>query len=265
MQGRLLPPETGHFQAFPRDGWRDEFALAAEAGLDSIEWIYDVHGEDVNPLATDEGVAEMRALEQRHGVQVVSVCADWFMAKRLQDDDSGAVERLHWLLERCAAAGIQRVVLPFVDDSRMQSERERGRIRDILNDALPSARRHDVELHLETDLPPDEFRAFLAELPEDVVRVNYDSGNSAALGYSVTDELAAYGPRIGSFHVKDRVRGGGTVPLGEGDADLHATFQGLRGIGYEGDVILQVARPEDGDEVAWARTNAGFVLDSWPR
>jgi L-ribulose-5-phosphate 3-epimerase len=265
MQGRLLPPEPGHFQAFPRDRWRDEFSLAAQAGLDSIEWIYDVHGEDVNPLATDDGVAAMHELAQRHGVQVVSVCADWFMVNRLLDEGPVAAERLNWLLGRCAAAGIDRVVLPFVDDSRMQTERERGGIRDILTDAVPPARQHGVELHLETDLPPDEFQAFLSELPNDVVKVNYDSGNSAALGYSVTDELAAYGPRIGSFHVKDRIRGGGTVPLGEGDADLRATFRGLRDVGYEGDVILQVARPPDGDEVAWARSNARFVLDSWPR
>jgi len=36
MQGRLVPPEAQRFQCFPRQRWRDEFALAAAAGLDAF-------------------------------------------------------------------------------------------------------------------------------------------------------------------------------------------------------------------------------------
>ena len=68
-----------------------------------------------------------------------------------------------------------------------------------------------------------------------------------------------YGSRIGSVHVKDRVRGGTTVPLGTGDADFPAFFSGLAQLGYGGDVILQVARGESGREVEWAQQNAAFV------
>src|SRR5262249_49779849 len=79
MQGRLSPPEGGRFQCFPRERWREEFAFAAAAGLDAIEWIYDLHGAGVNPLASDNGIAEMRSLSARHGIAVVSLCADYFM------------------------------------------------------------------------------------------------------------------------------------------------------------------------------------------
>ena len=61
MQGRLVPPEAGRFQSFPRDRWRDEFAFAAQAGLDAIEWIYDQYGEDVNPLTTSDGIGSDRS------------------------------------------------------------------------------------------------------------------------------------------------------------------------------------------------------------
>jgi len=53
MQGRLVPPEAQRFQSFPRERWREEFAVAAAAGLDTIEWIYDAYGEDLNPIGTD--------------------------------------------------------------------------------------------------------------------------------------------------------------------------------------------------------------------
>src|ERR1700722_20776741 len=81
MQGRLLPPEGGSIQGFPRDRWREEFALAGTARIDAIEWIYDEPGADVNPLATDTGLAEMRALSGQHGIAVVSLCADYFLER----------------------------------------------------------------------------------------------------------------------------------------------------------------------------------------
>jgi hexulose-6-phosphate isomerase len=79
MQGRLQPPQDGMFQCFPRNCWREEFPQAAAAGLDAIEWIYDWQGDDVNPLVTDSGIAEMQVLAGKHHIDVVSVCADYFM------------------------------------------------------------------------------------------------------------------------------------------------------------------------------------------
>src|SRR5215475_355114 len=79
MQGRLLPPKDGRIQCFPQDCWREEFPRAVAAGLDAIEWIYDLPGADVNPLGSDSGIEEMQALVRQHKVEVVSVCADYFI------------------------------------------------------------------------------------------------------------------------------------------------------------------------------------------
>jgi L-ribulose-5-phosphate 3-epimerase len=265
MQGRLVPPEDGRFQSFPRDAWRAEFPGAAAAGLDAIEWIDDGFGEDVNPLATDEGILEMRRLSAQHGVGVFSVCADYFMEQPFLRVDAETlartVARLRWLLQRCRLAGIERAVLPFVDHSSIETHEETARVVEILNEVLPDAAQNGVELHLETSLGPTAFAALLDRVPHASLKVNYDSGNSASLGYRPRDEFAAYGERIGSVHIKDRVRGGGTVPLGQGDADLTAVFDGLHEIGYDGDFVLQVARTVSGGEVAWARSNAAFVVE----
>ena len=32
MQGRVVPPDQGRFQSFPRSRWRDEFPRAAQGG-----------------------------------------------------------------------------------------------------------------------------------------------------------------------------------------------------------------------------------------
>jgi hexulose-6-phosphate isomerase len=92
-----------------------------------------------------------------------------------------------------------------------------------------------------------------------MLKANYDSGNSASLGYRPADEFAAYGQQIGSIHIKDRVRGGGTVPLGTGSADFDCLFECIRKVGYAGDYILQVAREVPGNEVIWAAQNRQFV------
>jgi L-ribulose-5-phosphate 3-epimerase len=263
MQGRLLPIGDGPFQCFPGDRWREEFPRAAEAGLDAIEWIYDVQGADVNPLATDPGLADMATLSRQHGIAVVSLCADYFMDRPfVRVAPEGAAElvaHLIWLIGRCHLAGITRVVLPFVDRSRIETPADEERILDVLARVLPVCATTGTELHLETALAPAAFVSLLDRVPDPLLRANYDSGNSASLGYDVAEELAAYGMRIGSVHVKDRIKGGGTVPLGTGNADLPALFSGLAGLPYQGDYVLQVARSTDGEEVAWARQNREFV------
>jgi hexulose-6-phosphate isomerase len=93
------------------------------------------------------------------------------------------------------------------------------------------------------------------------LKVNYDSGNSASLGYDVGEEVAAYGDRIGSVHIKDRIRGGGTVPLGTGGAKIPVLLSHLFRIGYQGDFVMQVARGEAGKELAWIRHNRALVLN----
>jgi L-ribulose-5-phosphate 3-epimerase len=89
--------------------------------------------------------------------------------------------------------------------------------------------------------------------------VNYDSGNSASLGYQVKSEFASYGNRIGSVHIKDRKLGGTTVPLGTGNADLQSVFRGLADLNYRGDYVLQIARSESGDEANWITRNRVWV------
>ncbi|MBV9158678.1 MAG: TIM barrel protein, partial [Acidobacteriaceae bacterium] len=189
MQGRLLPPQGGRFQCFPRDAWQDEFRSAAEAGLDGIEWIYDLQGAGENPIATDSGLATMLALSGRYGVAVTSLCADYFMDRpftKAQGDEFAELEgHLSWLLRRCRVAGIQRVVLPFVDESRIESPEQQARVIELLRAAMPWGEASAVELHLETSLDPNALSSLLAELPHPMLKVNYDSGNSSSLGYDV--------------------------------------------------------------------------------
>jgi hexulose-6-phosphate isomerase len=271
MQGRLSPPEDGRFQSFPRISWREEISRAREAGLDYIEWIFDDYGASANPIATDEGIAELNTLKARHGIATPAICADWLMDFPLiRCNEEERIRRehlLHDLLRRAKRIGASRVVLPFVDDSSIRTENEKSAVVRILERALPLAEETGVEMHLEADFAPAGFARFLALIPHNMIKVNYDTGNSSGLGYIAREEFAAYGNRIGSIHIKDRERkpDGSVVtrPLGEGSADFDDVFASIRGIHYTGGFTLQVARGEDGDEVNWVKRQIEFVRRNW--
>ena len=99
----------------------------------------------------------------------------------------------------------------------------------------------------ESDYVPRDLARFIARLDPDLFGINYDMGNSAALGFNPHKEFAAYGQRVFNVHVKDRVLGGTTVPLGTGSVNFDAVFAALAQINYRGNFILQTARDADGN------------------
>lgn len=263
MQGRLSSPVGGRIQSFPVDSWREEFARAREAGLDCIEWIYEADTEAVNPLQTDQGIAEIRQLAENSGVVVWSICADYYMVERLVASDgvsqAKVVEHLKWMIGRAGALGVRYIVLPFVDASSLRSPQELDGLLDVLQTAIPAAERAGVELHLETDLQPVDLVSLLERMAHTLLRANYDIGNSASLGHDPVEGLKLLGPWLGSVHVKDRVFAGGTVPLGTGSADFPTCFQFIHATGFNGPFILQAAREEGLSEVELAIRNRRFV------
>ena len=175
---------------------------------------------------------------------------------------------LHRLLPIARRIGADHVVLPFVDISRIETEEDKQILVDVMKTAAPIAESNGVELHLETDLGPDDFATLLKRIPYPCVKANFDSGNSSGLGYVASEEFASYGDRIGSVHIKDRrskfAGGIATMPLGEGSADFDDVFQSMKRIGYNRGITLQVARGKDGDEVNWIRRQLAFVSTYWP-
>jgi hexulose-6-phosphate isomerase len=267
MQGRLSPPEDGRFQSFPRENWREEFARAKAAGFSYIEWIHDGYGQTANPIFSVAGLAEFDALKQEHGIATPALCGDWFMDFPLIRCTAGEqAEReahMHALIPIAKRIGAWRMVLPFVDESKMTTEAEQQAVLAVLRRALVTAEEHGVELHLEADFAPRDFAAFLAQIEHPMLKVNWDSGNSSGLGYVATEEFAAYGVRVGSVHIKDRYKrpegGVETRPLGQGSADFDDVFAAARSIDYRGGLTLQVARGADGDEVNFLKGQLEFL------
>lgn len=263
MQGRLSPPEGGRIQSFPSETWEREFEIAAEVGLSCIEWIYETETESKNPLGTDAGTKEILKVARGSGVAVRSVCADYYMLERLVGQDGSvnatAVHHLRGLLERVGALGAAHIVLPFVDSSSLADVSQLHGLLRLLDAVLPDADAAEVELHLETDLGPVRLAKILSKGAHSRLKVNYDTGNSASLGYDPEVELEQVGAHLGSVHIKDRIPGGPTVRLGEGGVDFPTCFRIFHQMGYERPYILQTARDQTISEAELATRNIAFI------
>jgi len=259
MQGRLLPSEDGRIQCSPKLHWREEFPLAEEIGLYGIEWIDDLYSAETNPLRTDEGIAEIKVLMEKHHIVIPSVCANIFM----EQEREKRVAHLQFLLQQAKKVGAKHVLLPFFGDAELKTDEDMKEVIHITNAVLPILEELDLEIHLETTLEPASFKALLDRIPHPRIKVTYDTGNSAGLGYDPQKEFAAYGDRIGSVHIKDKKKGGSSIPLGEGDVDFELITKLLKGVGFEGLFTLEAARGEPGDEAKRVKSYAQFARDTF--
>ena len=66
------------------------------------------------------------------------------------------------------------------------------------------------------------------------------------MGFDSSVECNSFGDRIMNVHIKDRLLGGGTVPLGMGNVNFEDVFCSLNKIGYKGNYIMQTARDPGG-------------------
>ena len=253
MQGRLVPKHQGRYQAFPIGMWKEEFTVAKKCGLDLIEFILDFNDSEENPLMSQTGVNEIADVIEQTGVAVKTICADYFMDAPLHSTDASVAQESFRILERllltAAQLKITDIVIPCVDKSSLKSIESVIRFVDQLAKIVPSIEEKNINLSLETDLEPKIFLELLNKLNSKNITINYDVGNSAALGYDPVEELSIYGDRISDIHIKDRNLGGGPVVLGTGDADFHKFFGALVKTNYQGPFIMQAYRDEEGIEI----------------
>ena len=158
------------------------------------------------------------------------------------NERSKLINDLESVIYACAEIGIKLVVFPLVDGGSIEDKNQE----DILINELTSfdqlLLKHSIKIVFESDYDQERLKAFISKFSPDTFGINYDIGNSAALGFNYKEEINSYGQSIENVHVKDRLLKGTTVPLGQGNANLPDTIKHLKGIGYDKNFILQTAR-----------------------
>ena len=250
MQGRLCDPVNGKTQSFPWIDWESEFSAASAIDFHLMEWTLDQENLHLNPLMTVAGQKKIKALCIEHDLFIPSLTGDCFMQApfwkangRVQLDlqsDFLAVATA------CSIVGIRMMVIPLVDNGKLDTFAQEDVLVDFLLNQKTLFKNHNLKVIFESDFSPLDLSRFIGRLPHSIFGINYDMGNSSALGFNPIDEFSAYGSRIVNVHIKDRLLGGTTVPLGTGNANFSSVFSELAKIKYRGNYILQTARAADG-------------------
>lgn len=251
MQGRLVEPSPGKIQEFPKKYWESEFPILRNLGIHLLEWTIDWQGIDDNPILNESEIPKIVKLQIENELVIPSATLDCFMQFPCWHDDFSESSFLRYkiLLENGRTLGLKYLVLPLVDASSINSDYKLESLFDFCERITPHLISAEVQIVFESDYSSLDLLDFISKFDSRYFGVNYDIGNSASLGYSPKNEIESYGDWIKNVHVKDRVFGGSTVPLGEGSADFETVFGTLASINYAGNFILQTARSSTGDHV----------------
>ena len=253
MQGRLSDIDNGVIQEFPWKSWRDEFKIASDLGIDTMEWTLDQKDLYLNPLMTLKGQEEILKLSKKWSIFIPSITGDCFMQHPFWKFKGKKQESLlidfENIIRACQAIRSKIIVIPLVDNGSLENSYQEDELVKILKNFIPLIKLMKLKIAFESDYPPDELSRFICRFDKNIFGINYDIGNSAALGFSPDSEFFHYGHRVINVHVKDRPFGGSTVPLGLGDANFITVFKNLEKYNYNGNYILQTARDTKGQHV----------------
>ena len=253
IQGRLSPMVDRKIQAFPWEHWQEEFKVAHDNSFNLMEWTLDQYRLYENPFMTSAGQQEIKELSKKFEISIPSLTGDCFMQapfyKQSGSERDALLRDIESVVNACHMLGVEFIVIPLVDNGRLENMEQEDALLKGLSATEANLKKYGLKIVFESDFPPDRLKAFIAQFSPDHYGINYDIGNSAALGFDLNDEIIAYGHRILNVHIKDRVYNGTTVPLGQGDADIPKVLQRLKSIGYSGNYILQTVRAVDDDHV----------------
>jgi len=241
MQGRLSIPMNNRIQSFPWKNWKEEFKILNENKFKYMEWTIDIYKFYKNPIFTD--FKKILQLKKKYKINIYSITCDCFMERPFWKKKNKEYQ-IHFqdLIKAANRIGIKYVVIPLVDNGSIKSFREEKNLIEILNKNLNLFKKYNIKVLFEIDYDPSNVLRFIKMLDKKYFGINYDTGNSASLGYDIAEELTTYGKYIKNIHLKDRILGGTTVRLGNGNANFNIFFQIIKKIKYKGILIFQTAR-----------------------
>ncbi len=262
MQGRLTPSINGQIQAFPERFWEAEFFLARSLGVDLIEWTLDFKGIIKNPLIAK--CERVKLIQKISGVRSISVTYDAAMQAPLIENreiKKYELDIFRKVILACKRAGLQYIVFPLVDGSSVTSDNY-GTYVDFFRFVSKELLNAELSIAIESDFDPTMLKEFIEDIGRPDIGVNYDTGNSASLGYSFYDEMKAYGKHILNIHIKDRVYKGETVEFGQGDAPLSRQINYFQSELSEVNLIIQGARSKTGNDIGIIEQYLRFLREN---
>ncbi len=227
----------------PGASLEEQFALAAEAGLDGLE---------LTGIETQAAAEDAKAAADAAGVEIASVMASTHWKLPLSSTDEAVrvegVRGVERSLRVADWSGTDVVlVVPGVVDDNTPYHAAMDLAAKSIRELLPVAEDLGVTMALENVwnkflLSPIEMRDFIDQFESDYVAAYFDVGNIVLYGYPV-HWIEVLAERIVRVHIKDfNAESRQFVALLTGSVDYPRVMNALRGVGYDGWLTAELAR-----------------------
>ncbi len=246
MQGRLVPSEKkNRIQYFPEKNWKKEILLAKKNNYKIMEWTVNIENINKNPIFQANKIDNLKIYLGKYNIKVASVTCDFFMQRPFFKNKKNRyiLEYLEKLIINGQKIGIKYFIIPLVDQSSIKNKtQENLLIRGIKNFERLLGKKSKILF--EIDYKPLSVARFIKKLKSSKYGINYDTGNSAGLGFSFSNEKK-YFKFVKNIHLKDKELNGKTIRLGNGNFKFRSFFSYLKKVNYKGNLILQTARAKN--------------------
>ncbi len=259
MQGRLIKSEKKNFvQSFPWKNWKKEFYIAKENKIRLMEWTIDYFNFEKNPLINKNQTKLIKKLKKKNNLDIQSVTCDFYMHKPFTKARSSYLKKKIYrnvitLIHACKELKINKLIFPLVDNSSLKNFDDEKKTISFFLKFNKLLKLYNIKILFEIDFNPKKILKFIGNFDK-YYGINYDSGNSASLGFDITEEQI-YFHRVKNIHIKDRLYGGTTVKLGNGDCNFSKLFKIIKKSGYKENLILQTAK-------TWKKNEIGEIIDN---
>jgi len=267
IQGRLLDSEKKKkIQFFPAKNWKKEIKIAIKNKINLIEWTINIENIKKNPIYNEKLLLQLIKFKKKNNIKINSVTCDFFMQKpfyklKKKKDKIKNLEILKKVIKNGQKIGIQLFILPLVDNSSIESFNQEKELVSSLNEKnFLKLLKKKSQILFESDYSPKKIIKFIKKFNLKKFGINYDTGNSASLNYKVRKEKI-YFKYVKNIHIKDRLKNGPSVRLGNGNWDYISFFNILKKIKYNNNLILQTARAKNSNHVEEINYSKKFILD----
>jgi L-ribulose-5-phosphate 3-epimerase len=267
IQGRLLDSEKKNkIQFFPSKNWKKEIKIAIKNKINLIEWTVNIENIKKNPIYNEKLLSQLIEFKKNRNIKIQSVTCDFFMQNpfyklKNKKDKIKNLEILKKVIKNGQKIGIQLFILPLVDNSSIESFNQEKELISSLNEKnFLKLLKKKSQILFESDYTPTKIIKFIKKFNLKKFGINYDTGNSASLNYNVKKEKN-YFKYVKNIHIKDRLKNGPSVRLGNGNWDYISFFNILKKIKYNNNLILQTARAKNSNHVEEINYSKKFILD----
>lgn len=237
--------------------WNELFGEAARLGFDGVE--LDLRAETYldTEVWSEAGRRALVERSTRSGVEIASVCMA--SVARLVTDPATheqGIAAVADLRRYCDELGAGVILFPM-GKQQDQSEEDAVRLwRDGLTAAFAKSAGAKAKVGMESvgriGRSADQQMAMIEAVGSPDLGVYYDVGNAAYQSFDGIAEMKQLGKHIFQIHVKEI-----GAEMGEGKLDFGEIFATIRGIGFDGYLVLETEAGDDPS--ANAARNLEFV------